>query len=298
MNPCGETRRIGEKEMKPAYLIITLVLLASTLACSFSVNVPTVDTGPTQTLQVNETLAGSADVTKLTIEMAAGNLNIEPSSDDMLSGRIDYNVPAWNPTITRNTDSLTISQGHDNAIGNVSGNDIINDWDLRIGNQVTIDMTVNAGAYKGRLDLSGLKLRRLEINDGASDGDVKFNVANPVIMEKLVYRTGASKVNLYGLANANFTDMSFDGGAGDYLLDFTGTLNQDATVNIHTGVSAMTIVIPAGMHAVITNNGAISNVTPVGTWTVSNNVYEAAGEGQTLIINIDMAVGSLKLVRQ
>jgi hypothetical protein len=298
MKPHGETRRIGEFEMKTPYLLISLVLLAATLACSFSVNVPNIETGPTQTLELDETLAGSTDVSKLIIEMAAGSLNIEPSSDDKLGGRVDYNVPAWNPTITRISDSLTISQGHDNAIGNVSGNDIINDWDLQIGNQVTLDLTINAGAYKGRLDLSGLKLRRLEINDGASDGDVKFNTPNPEVMERLIYRTGASKVNLYGLANANFTDMSFDGGAGDYLLDFSGTLNQDATVNIHTGVSAMTIIIPAGMHAIITNNGAISNVTPVGTWTVSNNVYEADGEGHTLIINIDLAVGSLKLVRQ
>jgi hypothetical protein len=298
MNPRGENRRIGEKEMKPVFVLITLVLLASTLACSFSVNVPNIDTGPTQTLELDESLVTSTNVTKLTIEMAAGNLNIDPAADDKLSGRVDYNVPVWNPTITRNTDSLTISQGHDNAVGNISGNDIINDWDLQVGNQVALDLTVNAGAYKGRLDLSGLMLRRLEINDGASDGDVKFNVPNPETMEKLVYRTGASKVNLYGLANANFTDMSFDGGAGDYLLDFSGTLNQDATVSIHTGVSAMTIIIPAGMHAVITNNGAISNVTPVGTWTVSNNVYEATGEGHTLTINIDLAVGSLKLVRQ
>jgi hypothetical protein len=284
--------------MKASYLLIILVLLASTLACGLSVNVPTVETGTTQTLELNETLPSGSDVTKLAVEMAAGNLNIEPSADDKLSGRVDYNVASWNPTITIDTGSLTISQGHDNAIGNVSGNDIINDWDLRIGNQVALDLTINAGAYKGRLDLSGLKLRRLEINDGASDGDVKFNVPNPEVMEKLVYRTGASKVNLYGLANANFTDMSFDGGAGDYLLDFSGTLNQDATVSIHTGVSALTIIIPDGMHAVITNNGAISNVTPVGTWTVNGSSYEAAGEGHTLTINIDLAIGSLKLVHQ
>jgi hypothetical protein len=284
--------------MKPTFVLITIVLLASTLACSMSINVPTVDTGPTQTFELDESLVGSSSVTELTVEMAAGTLNIEPATGDKLGGRVDFNVAAWTPSVTRVNNSLTVSQGHDNAIGNVSGNDIINDWDLQVGNQVVLDLTINAGAYKGRLDLSGLKLRRLEINDGASDGDVKFNVPNPETMEKLVYRTGASKVNLYGLANANFTDMSFDSGAGDYLLDFSGTLNQDATVTIHTGVSALTIVIPAGMHAVITNNGAISNVNPVGTWTVTNKVYEAAGEGPTLTINIDMAVGSLKLVRQ
>jgi hypothetical protein len=284
--------------MKPTLTLILITLLAGTLACGLSINGPNLETGATQTLELNEMLSAAAGVSEVTIEMAAGNLNIEPSADDKLSGRVDYNVPAWAPTITRDSGSLTISQGHDNSFGNISGNDIINDWDLNLGNEVVLDLTINAGAYKGRLDLSGLKLQRLEINDGASDGDLKFNVPNPVSMEKLVYRTGASKVNLYGLANANFVDMSFDSGAGDYLLDFSGTLNQDATVNIHSGVSALTIIIPEGTRAIITNSGAITNVTPVGTWTVSNNRYEAAGEGHTLTINIDMAVGSLKLVHQ
>lgn len=284
--------------MKPTLILITIVLLASTLACGMSVNVPTVDVGATQTLELDETLPTAADVSEVTIEMAAGNLNIDPTSDAKLSGRVDFNVAAWKPTITRDTGSLTISQGHNDGVGNVSGNDIINDWDLKLGNQVVLDLTINAGAYKGRLDLSGLKLQRLEINDGASDGDVKFNVANPVSMEKLVYRTGASKVNLYGLANANFVDMSFDSGAGDYLLDFSGTLTQNATVTIHTGVSALTIIIPDGTHAIITNSGAITNVTPVGTWTVNNGRYEMGSDGPILTINIDMALGSLKLVHQ
>jgi hypothetical protein len=284
--------------MKPTLIFVTIALLASTLACGISVNVPSVETGPTQTLDINQTLPSGSDVVELTIEMAAGNLNIEPAADDKLSGRVDNNVSGWMPTITTDSDSVTISQLHDKSIGKITGNDIINDWDIKIGNQVPLNLIINAGAYEGRLDLSGLKLHRLEINDGASDGDIKFNVPNPDTMEKLVYRTGASKVNLYGLANANFTSMSFDSGAGDYLLDFTGMLNQDASVIVHTGVSSLTIVIPEGMHAVITNNGALSNVTPVGTWTVSDKVYEASGDGHTLTILIEMAIGSLKLVHQ
>lgn len=284
--------------MKPTLILVTIVLLASTLACGININVPSVRTGPTQTLEINETLPSASGVTELTIEMAAGSLNIDPSADDKLSGRIDYNVSEWAPIINRDTSSLTMTQMQDKSIGNVTGNDVINDWELKVGNEVPLDLTINAGAYKGRLDLSGLKLRRLEVNDGASDGEVKFNVANPETMEKLAYRTGASKVSLYGLANANFTSMSFDSGAGDYLLDFSGTLNQDASVSVRSGVSSLTIVIPAGMHAVITNNGAILNITPVGTWTVNNKIYEATGEGHTLTINVEMALGSLKLVRQ
>ncbi|MGA9398755.1 MAG: toast rack family protein, partial [Anaerolineaceae bacterium] len=86
--------------MKPTLILVTMVLLASTLACGISVNVPSVQTGPTQTLDINETLPAGSGVTELTIEMAAGKLNIEPASDKKLSGRVDYNVNDWMPTIT------------------------------------------------------------------------------------------------------------------------------------------------------------------------------------------------------
>ncbi len=94
--------------MKPTLILVTIVLLASTLACGITVNVPSVETGPTQTLDVNETLPTGSDVTELTIEMAAGKLNIEPAADDKLSGRVDYNVSDWMPTITTDSNSVRI----------------------------------------------------------------------------------------------------------------------------------------------------------------------------------------------
>ena len=46
-----------------------------------------VEIGATQTLELDETLPAAAGVSEVTIEMAAGNLNVEPAADDKLSGR-------------------------------------------------------------------------------------------------------------------------------------------------------------------------------------------------------------------
>jgi hypothetical protein len=41
-----------------------------------------------------------------------------------------------------------------------------------------MDLTINAGAYRGTLELGDLSLTRLDINDGASQATVEFSMPN------------------------------------------------------------------------------------------------------------------------
>jgi hypothetical protein len=70
-------------------------------------------------------------------------------------------------------------------------------------------LVINGGAYQGRIELGGLSLLSLEVNDGASDVKLEFSEPNGVVMDTLKYSTGASNVELSGLANANFKSMVF-----------------------------------------------------------------------------------------
>ena len=86
--------------------------------------------------------------------------------------------------------------------------------------------------------------------------------------------------------------------ARDACPDFSGVLQQDATVKITSGVSNVRIVVPAGMTAQVDVEGAISNVSTEGTWTVNDKHYEVAGSGPTLTITVQMGVGNLTLVSE
>lgn len=66
------------------------------------------------------------------------------------------------------------------------------------------------------------------------------------------YETGASSVSLSGLANANFSTLVFDCGAGGYTLDFSGDLQRDAIVTIDSGFSDLKLVIPKEINAKVT----------------------------------------------
>jgi predicted membrane protein len=117
-------------------------------------------------------------------------------------------------------------------------------------------------------------------------------------MQDFIFKTGASSAKIYGLGNANFVSMNMSCGAGDYTLDFGGSLAQDSTVDIKSGMSNITIIIPADMNATINNHGTVSNINTQGTWLVQNETYQTMVGGPTLTINLDMAVGNINLTHE
>jgi len=282
--------------MKTTKILILLLLALSLVACSFTVNVPTVYTGSTETFEISEEPVSDASPNQVDIEMGAGKLNIEAGSSKLVEGTITYNVDSWKPEITRKSNGIVISQNNTSNVGVPDGN-IKNNWDLKFGD-MPIDLTLSTGAYDGNLDLSGLSIANLSISDGASKTKVIFNTLNPVKMDRLTYKTGASDVELLGLGNANVSDISFDSGVGSYTLDFSGDVKDDISVRIQSGMSDITIVIPENVRAQIAFSSGLSNIDAKGTWTISNNTYECGTSGPLITVNLDMALGNLRLKQE
>ena len=279
--------------MKALKFITILFIALTMIACSFTVNVPTVDTGVTRTLEINEAVLDQTDTNEINIEMGAGTLSISAGASQLVEGTVRYNIETWAPTISRSNNELRITQRSNTNVGIPDG-DIKNDWTLKFGDY-PIDLTLNAGAYEGNLDLSGLAITNLTISDGASKATVEFKSLNPVVMDELNYKTGASDVELLGLGNANVKEIYFDSGVGSFTLDFSGDLQNDISVRANSGMSDMTIIIPANAQARVVINGGLSNVDVNGTWTISGSTYTCGDSGPMITINLDMAVGNLNL---
>jgi hypothetical protein len=288
-----------EKKMKNTrkLLLIVLIFAMVTLACGIQINLPdqNIKTGPlqTETIEVNTPVSESIN---LTFEFGAGELMLSPNGNEFLvSGIATYNVLDLAPEIKEIGGEVTLSTGdlEINGFPNFKG-DFRNEWDLKIAD-VPLNLIINAGAYKGSFDLGGLSIQSLDINDGASDVDLTFSKPNLVEMETLRYETGASRVKLEKLANANFISMTFRSGAGDYTLDFSGDLKQDAYVRIQSGVSRVTLILPEGRSAKVIFTGGISTIETDSLFQQDGNVYSLSGEGPTITIEVDMGAGSLQL---
>lgn len=285
--------------MKRPLIFVLIVMLLASLACSTNINIPKIKTGPTQTITINEPISSQNAASKVDIQMGAGTLNLAQGADGLVTGTIKYNVTQWQPKVDHPAaGEVSLSQGNVQNFEGIPTSQIINDWQLKLNSSVPLDLSIKAGAYEAVMDLTGLHLHSLAISDGAAKTHVTFTAPNPEKMDTFTYTTGASQVELRGLANANFSSMTFSSGAGDYTLDFTGNLLQDTSVDITSGVSNMTIIVPNRMNVKVITQGAISNIAPQGIWTVNGSTYTVNGNGYTLTLHVNMSLGNLKLVHQ
>jgi hypothetical protein len=276
-----------------------LVLIFASLACSVNVKLPMTEikTGPLVTEEISVPVPDADDV-DLTLALGAGELTLNPNAESgLIEGTVKYNVPDFKPEITTQGGNITIEQGELSIEGIPQfDEDVENSWDLKLGT-APMTLRVNAGAYVGKYDLGGLSLENLYISDGAADVSLDFSALNLVEMGILDYTTGASKVTLTNLANANFSTLVFESGAGNYTLDFSGELQRDANVKIDSGLSTVRIIVPEDMNVKLIFDGGLTNVSPRGNWEqLDNGSYFQAGEGPTLTITVNMGAGNLELL--
>jgi hypothetical protein len=284
---------------KKMILIAVVVLVLASLACTVNINLPDLQakTGPTETDTIYVPLpADTQAIADVSINFGAGNLTLKPGAQDALvDGTAAYNVSDFKPTVTIDGDNILIDQGN-LEMGGIPNfkNDIINNWNLNLGNS-PMSLFIKAGAYLGDYELGGLSIESLNIGDGAAKATLKFSAPNQIQMSSLEYITGASDVSLEGLANANTTDMTFRSGAGNYTLDFSGELRNNMNVNIESGVSSVTVIIPRGTNAEVITDSGLMTVSTKGDWQQSGDTYQLSGDGNTITIHVKMGAGSLKL---
>ncbi len=279
-------------------LPVLLVLALSSIACGFNVSIPinTITPGPMLTDQINVPYPDTTNTVNLSLAFGAGTLKVHPGASALVSGTATYNIADFKPTMTVNGSNVRIEQGNWHLTGIPDLSNIKNTWDLSLGDH-PLDLSIEAGAYHAEYQFGGLALTNLTIKDGASDAKMNFASPNLAEMSLLSYETGASNVSLTGLGNANFASLLFHSGAGNFTLDFTGDLKRDGSVNIETGVSNTTLVIPSGIPVQLTVDGGLSNVTYDSGWSKNGNLYTQNGSGPQLTIVVHMGAGNLTLTR-
>ncbi len=228
--------------------------------------------------------------------MGAGTLHIDGGAAGLVEGTIKYDVADWKPVVSNQGSGVSITQGT-NYSNQLPPQNVVNDWQLKLG-QAPLDLTIDAGAYDSTLNLGGIPLTNLTINDGASNTSISFAASNPARMQHLLYKTGASTVSITGLGNANVADMNFEGGAGSYTLDFSGKLQQASNVHISSGVSNFKVIVPSTTACKVILTGAMNSVNAQGAWTVNDKTYSLSGQGPLLTITVELGVGSLELDTQ
>jgi hypothetical protein len=123
---------------------------------------------------------------------------------------------------------------------------------LELSRATPIDLALDLGAVEADLDLTGLRLSRVHLESGASDGKVRFDSLNPTRMSALDVSLGAASFRGERLANANTPSIRVDAGVGNVELDMGGQWTQDIDLHVEVLLGVVTIHVPADVGVRVT----------------------------------------------
>jgi hypothetical protein len=170
---------------------------------------------------------------------------------------------------------------------------------LALGKAKVYALTLEVGANEGVVELGGLPITCLTLKHGAGKQTISFSAPNPQPMSLFNVAAGAAEVTLINLANANFAEMSLEGGAAAYSLDFGGALQRDAQIKIVTGMAGVEICVPGATAAKIVTATVLGGVSVGDGFMKREGAFwtEAALAGKTpsLTISANVTMGGIRL---
>ena len=147
-------------------LFVTILVL--TTSC--------VGAGPARTDHESVGLGGAESV-RVEISMGVGVLLIDGGADELMEGDFTYSQDSWKPeveyAVTGSQGTLTVRQP--SAVGVVPTPNIRYEWDVRLNEDVAMDLGIQLGVGGGNLDLGDLNLSRLHIGLGVGGAEIDLS---------------------------------------------------------------------------------------------------------------------------
>jgi hypothetical protein len=235
LDPLKEEKE--KRTMKTNRLLIVIGLIAAMLVAGCSAK-PRVGALRTESQSVE---LGGAKSLRVEIAMGAGDLHVTGGAERLLEADFNYNVDALKPILRYSGGKLVLRQPEVSGMPSLSGiGDFRNQWDLRLYDDVPMDLNVDVGAGSGDLKLAGLSLTGLSITVGAGEYiiDLSGDWARDL---DIAIDAGAAFVSLRLPRNVG---VRVDVEDGPHTTEATG-LTQDGGVytNAAYGVSDVTLQV-------------------------------------------------------
>jgi len=247
--------------------------------------------------------SGEREVT-VKIKIGAANIDLKKSNSDViLDAEMEYDPDAIGirADYVKLSDQGKVYLETDSRESDLDLSKDGNYWNLQFGDLVPLSFDIEIGACDADFDFTGLLVRSLDLELGASSTQVEFSRPNSQHISEISVDVGASKLKMLGLGNANFNDMVFDGGAGDFTLDFSGDFDHTANVSIDVGIGSLRIMVPEDAGIQIRKESsflASFSMDQDEFEEVEDDLYENANFGKTkkeLVFNIEAGLGSVKV---
>jgi len=260
------------KNLQLSIILVAMVVLFATVGCGLTR--PEVRVGKLRTKSESIEL-GDAETVQVEINMPAGQLDMSGGANELLEADFTYNVAELEPEVEYSGGTLTVRNPDvDIRVGSWWDlDDYRYEWDLRLNDNVPMEMSIDVGVGSSDLELGSLSLTRLDIEAGA----------------------GEPKVDLSD--SSSLTRLDLEAGVGQVTVDLTGTWQADLDANISSGVGGLTLLLPSSACVRVDVEVGLGAVNTHGLTKDGNDyVNDACGESEaTLRIDLSAGLGEINL---
>ncbi|HEV1993169.1 MAG TPA: toast rack family protein [Candidatus Acidoferrum sp.] len=190
------------------------------------------------------------------IVMPAGELRLSGGSSRLLDADFRYReaegIPDVEYSVANGTGELNIRQDNFSHVHMRWGH-TRNDWDLRFGKEVPLDLNLNLGAGQGQLHLRDVPLTRLEVNMGVGQVDLDLTGERKRDLQATIHGgIGQATIRLPkevgvrvhaagGIGSIDVSGLSRDG--DDYVNDAYGKSPVTITLDVQGGIGQITLTL-------------------------------------------------------
>ncbi|MDQ3706335.1 MAG: toast rack family protein [Chloroflexota bacterium] len=191
---------------------------------------------------------GTATAAGVRIDIATGQLDLTDGTDKLMEATFQYNVPGSRPEINydanRTPGTLSIVQPVDRNNLPPLGGSTVNDWEIRLGNRLSLDLDMRLGLGDARIDLSNLEISGLRMNLGA--GNVEADLSGDYRSNVDAHITGGLGNLTLKLGDRMSTRVTVTGGLGKVTAHGLSTDGEAYTNGIQS-LYALDVTIESGM---------------------------------------------------
>lgn len=226
------------------------------------------------------------------IEFGGGSLQVGAGPPGALYAmQLAYDDERFQPVSRWNAEQGLVALGlTSRGQGKVGVNAGTQRQDARIqfSPQADLSLSLVLGAAVSAVDLGGLRLASLSLETGASQTEVRFSKRNAMRCTAAAFTAGVASLSVTGLANSRCDGVTFSGGMGSVVLDYTGEWLGDARLDATLAVGGLTLRIPREVGVRITTERFMATFEPEG-FTREGNRYTSANHA-TAEHHLDVAL--------
>ncbi len=242
-------------------------------------------------------VAGQSEL-DVRIRYGAGSVRVSPADPGTLYElTVEYDEEVARPLADYTNGRLVAGVESIRGVGPFRRGGREGELNLRITQDIPVDLEAEFGAVRGDLDLGGIHLRRLSLSTGASDARLRASAPNPTRMSRAEMRVGAASFQAVELANLNAERYQVEAGVGDVTLDFGGSWRGDARADLRIGMGSLEIRIPDDVGVRIHRRTLLTSLDAPGFRRDGDDLVSANWDDAEwrLELHVSAAMGSIRI---